>query len=74
MAIWCCYPNGRGNLTLKYKNQLTGQTHQCGELRSDTPDAMIVDWVINKGDANPGDQIRLQNGLVLAISRESAEA
>lgn len=74
MAKWTIYENRNGNLTLNYKNMITGQVHPCGELRTDTPKGMIVDWVVKQGDPNPGDLIQFDDGTVYQISFYQASA
>lgn len=65
MAEWTVFPSKSGNLNLSYKNSITGQKHQCGEVRLDTPREMIVKWVVEQ-ELNPGDLVKF-DGLTLAV-------
>jgi len=67
MAKWQVYGNRNGNLTFSYLNTATKQVHVCGELRADTPKGMVVDWVMQQGDPNPGDVICFDDGTALFI-------
>lgn len=73
MSKWVVYENGKKNLQLIHKNSINGLVHNCGELRLDTPKAMIVDWVL-KQDPQPGDLIKLWDGTVIQVSLTEARA
>jgi hypothetical protein len=74
MAKWILYQNARQNLTLLYRNLINGTTFCCGELRSDTPALMIVEWIIKQSAAQPGDIIQLADMNVLQILPSQAQA
>ena len=67
MAKWILYRNARANLTLLYKNLINGTTFCCGELRTDTPLPMIIEWILNQKAAQSGDIIKLPDNQVVQI-------
>lgn len=74
MAKWVVQENRRGNLSLTYKNLLSGQVFECGELRRDTPADMILKWIVKEGGPNPGDLIRFPDGTILQVHGGQASA
>jgi hypothetical protein len=67
VAIWHLYRQSDGHLGLTYENLTTGALFKCGTLREDTPRAMVVAWVIGRGEAQTFDSIRLDTGYVLQV-------
>jgi hypothetical protein len=67
MAIWHLYRQSDGHLGLTYENRVTGALFKCGVLRDDTPRAMVVAWVVGRGEAQTFDWIRLDTGAVLQL-------
>lgn len=49
-------------------------TFGCGEVRTDTPRTMILDWVVTKGEAAPGDVILFPGGEVFVMMAKAAAA
>lgn len=68
MARWVLYENNRNHLTLLYENATNGRVFNCGELRRDTPEQMIVQWVLEQEAAQPGDLISLRGRTVQLLS------
>lgn len=71
MATWIVYENRRQNLSLVHV-PTPGPRFDCGELRSDTPSQMILQWVFDQ--AQPGDLVRFPDGALFQISTHQAEA
>ncbi len=67
MAIWHLYRQSDGHLGLTYENRITGALFKCGTLREDTPRALVVAWVVERGEAQTFDSIRLDTGGVLHV-------
>jgi hypothetical protein len=65
VAKWVVYENNRKVLTLLYRNAVNGAVFNCGDLRPDTPPAMIVQWVLEQAALNTGDLIQLQDGTTV---------
>ena len=74
MATWVAFENKHGNLTLLYRNLSNGAVQTCGELRRDTSERMILEWVIGTGQPCPGDLIKMESGRVYAVAFRSAHA
>lgn len=55
MAKWLIGRQPDGRLQLTYVNLRTGQTHECGAVREDAPVDLLVEWIVTKGEPNPGD-------------------
>lgn len=70
MAAWKV-TRMRGKLTVIYVNLRTGQMHNVGDQRFDTPVAMITDWIALHG--HPGDWITVDGQPVMVI-QDSAQA
>lgn len=70
MAAWKVM-RMRGKLTVIYVNLRTGQFHNVGDQRQDTPVAMITDWIAVHG--RPGDWISVDGQPVMVI-QETAQA
>ena len=64
MAMWSCYQNRRGNLSLLYRT--SEQVHDCGEMRMDTPESMVLEWVLSRTYV-AGDIIHLPSGPLLCL-------
>lgn len=72
MAKWVLFENRRG--TWSFNHQSLGKTHECGELRPDTPPKMVVEWIIEQGRAQPGDIIRFADGSAIQVLLDIARA
>lgn len=70
MAKWITFRNSHGHLKLVFANVYTGQSEALGIMRSDTPDEMVIDWVIQQGNPSTGDIILLESGRVVQIVRD----
>jgi hypothetical protein len=53
MAIWHLYRQSDGHLGLAYENRATGALFKCGTVRADTPNALVVSWVVERGRPRP---------------------
>lgn len=62
MAQWVVYENSRNSLTLLYRNRDNGCIHNCGDIRKDTPQSMVVDLAVKAEASRPGDIIRFPDG------------
>jgi hypothetical protein len=67
---WVLY-HSHSVLTLMHQNLIDGTTHNCGPLRADTPKLMILKWIVDQGQAQPGDVISFPGGEVLAVGKEA---
>lgn len=67
MAKWTLFENKASNLTLKYDNVVNGEAFNCGELRSDTPEKMVVEWIVTQEAVQPFDVITLPGGKQLHV-------
>ena len=63
MAEWSIRRLSTGAIEVLYLNHFTQEVFSCGKNRSDTPEAMILDWVMANADEH--DLIRLQDRTVL---------
>lgn len=73
MGKWTIYENNRGFLSFTHLNLLNGSTFNCGELRRDTPNLMILQWILASGSSTSGDLVQFADGQVvtLNLSREA---
>lgn len=63
MAEWSMRRLSTGEIEVLYLNHFTREIVSCGKNRSDTPEAMIVDWMMANADEH--DLIRLLDRTVL---------
>lgn len=71
MSKWLWYLNRHNCFTFLHRNLLEGTIFNCGDLRHDTPDEMVVEWIVNQEACQVGDVIRMPNGDVLSILPEA---
>ncbi|MCI0573868.1 MAG: hypothetical protein L0Y66_24290 [Myxococcaceae bacterium] len=74
MAKWLIERREEGLLRLTYIYLQTGKTFHCGDLRADTPLDLIVEWIVTKGEPNPGDWIVTPDRHVLFLGSEGTRA
>lgn len=74
MAEWKVWTKSNGQVALLYRNLQTGNTHLCGALESTVERHSIIQWLMTKGEAQPGDRITFDTGEVLFIAFKPAEA
>lgn len=75
MAQWVVYENSRNSLTLLYRNKDNGCIHNCGDIRKDTPQSMVVALAVKAEAGRPGDIIRFPDGTVFFyLTQEPAQA
>jgi hypothetical protein len=55
--VWQLFERASGTWGLHRRNLITGQVHEAGELRRDTPITMILCWLMEHGHAAAGDLI-----------------
>ncbi|WP_434300633.1 hypothetical protein [Corallococcus exiguus] len=65
MAEWSIRRLSTGEIEVLYLNHFTREIVSCGKNRSDTPEAMIVDWMMANADER--DLIRLLDRTVLLM-------
>lgn len=63
MAEWSIRRLSTGEIEVLYLDHFTQEVFSCGKNRSDTPESMIVDWMMANADDH--DLIRLQDRIVL---------
>jgi hypothetical protein len=63
MAEWSIRRLSTGEIEVLYLNHFTWEIVSCGKNRSDTPEAMIVDWMMANADER--DLIRLLDRTIL---------
>jgi hypothetical protein len=63
MAEWSMRRLSTGEIEVLYLNHFTEEVFSCGKNRSDTPEAMILDWMMANADEH--DLIRLLNRTFL---------
>lgn len=74
MGKWTVIENERGFWSFLHLNLLNGVQTLCGELRTDTPPEMILEWIVNCGSSTPGDVVRFADGQVLTLLPTEARA
>jgi hypothetical protein len=74
MAIWRTWTRADGTRGLLYLNLLTGAEHRCGILAAQTPDELIVSWVVTRGGGKPWDLISFDTGTVYLVMAQTASA
>lgn len=68
MAKWITFRKRDGNFKFIFVNIFTDEVATLSaDLRADTPDDMVIDWVIQVGQASIGDIIVLDSGKVVQI-------
>lgn len=67
MAKWICYRQTDGHLMMVYVNCMTGAWEKLGRMRRDTPEDLVIDWVVKQAKPAPGDVIKLPSGRTLSI-------
>ena len=68
MAKWTVTKTRAGTLILERRKCCSGGTHVAGELRADTPTAMVIGWIATEGGPfGAGDHLVLLDGTVLAL-------
>lgn len=72
MAKWVCFQNRRGNLSLVHRDQK--HTHNCGEIRNDTPLTMVLEWVVDQAACQPGDVLLLPDKTCLSFLNPCSES
>lgn len=70
MGKWLLYKNSRSHLTLVYLNLVNGTRSDCGEVRADTPEPMVLDWIMSTETVQAGDLIQLP-GQILTVGSEA---
>lgn len=70
MGKWRLFKNERDFLSLVHLNLLTGRVSDCGELRLDTPEQMVIDWIMHTDAVRPGDVIQFPT-RTLTVAREA---
>jgi hypothetical protein len=74
MGQWILFVNNRQHLSLVYKNLANDESFNCGELRADTPAAMVLQWVLEQEAHRPGDVITFPDGSVVQVLPTRARA
>lgn len=73
MAHWTLEPAEHGDtLFVVYRNKVTGKVFSCGEVRADTPKAMLVEWCVR--EAGPFDYIRIGDVEVVVLPDRKVRA
>lgn len=70
MANWRVWLQADGNLGVTYVNPVTGATFKCGVVRADTPVQLVLQWVLDRGQAATLDVITLPAGEALVVLPE----
>jgi hypothetical protein len=71
MGKWTVYENNRGFFSFTHLNLLNGTTFNCGELRRDTPNLMILQWILESGSSTSGDVVQFADGQVVTLNKEA---
>ena len=74
MAKWLVYRRRDNDFTIMYCNLQTGRNEKLGDLRGDTKDEHIVDWVMQNSNTVPGDMVVLPSGRVAQLMAASGMA
>lgn len=75
MAQWHIFRKDNGRLAMVYVNLYTGQRTSCGECERSCPIEMLIEWIVTKGDAAPGDYISVaETGRVYHVSKVRGQA
>ena len=69
MATWVIEAAKDGTLSVRYIHHGTGETHTCGALRPDTPLDLVVEWILTRGEARPGDWVVMPDGEIHCLSQ-----
>ena len=67
MAVWRVASTRGGGLRITYSNAAAGSVFTCGVVRGDTPEPLIIDWVVSQDAAVPWDLVVLPGGRVLQL-------
>lgn len=66
MAIWRVARTREG-LKVTYEQVRADSVFTCGVVRDDTPDALLLEWLVAQDAANPWDLVVLPGDRVLHI-------
>jgi hypothetical protein len=72
MARWLINPKGKRTLTVRYETR--GQETNCGDIRVDTPEAIVLDWVLKQTSSQPWDTIHFRDGRVATLMATGARS
>lgn len=67
MAKWVVYQQRTGNLVMLHVNLMTGRAEKLGFMRKDTPEEMMLDWIVKQGDPGPFDFMVFSSGRVCSL-------
>jgi hypothetical protein len=74
MAKWLLYLRSDGRFGALYANTYTGVSERLGELTPDTPEDMIIKWVLSTERWRPGDILQFPSGRQLFFLNETGIA
>lgn len=74
MAIWRTWTRADGTRGLLYLNLVTGAEHRCGVVQAQTPDELIISWVLTSGGGKPWDLISFETGANYMVMPQTATA
>jgi hypothetical protein len=74
MAIWRTWKRADGSQGLLYRNLVTRAEHRCGVMTASTSQNIIVEWILNRGDASSWDLISFDTGSVFLVMPPGARA